>query len=1393
MLILPCSAISGSIEYGPFVFEKYYYYIFWIPCECAGDKGIAVKVVYPKTPRYENAAPVAVFVAGGTKEGFLGFYEPNWDPHGVVWLTFIFPGGEQQVMLPNGETLEVESGGEYDYRGDVCFEALNCVIRFAKGEISNTVGKKIGDYASYEVLSDDVGIYGSSYGGITAALTLAKYGRIVDYLIFYESPPHNMLITTDLGKIGDDEDTVDADGDGLYWNDLRNPNYILNSCNETGCVIDFSTLAYDPTLGFYLDNNGDGKPNYIGVHPMASTDVDGSGFIESDEDFIFMAWEVTLNGTTKKVYSIPVIEAATNKGLNFSSEIMNASETYDFWYIRDLSYHYDELPKDVKFMQLGFLKEHMCPAPDFPNIVVNYNALKNRGFWIRLNPDSSYLEYVTGREIEEENDANIEINFGNVREHLIHDESLNFDERKLIELASVLEMADRTYYNDWSSNLDTVLTNCTSNLQWTSIGPDGGDNYFIFVTSNHTVITSTANSAFRSEDGTNWERIDSGLIDVGFVSMAEINGTIFAGVAKGKGIMISRDDGKTWSMIDTGIYEIESGRSGAKNVICEVVSIVPLNESHIYFATKVLKPSVYTFNGVYELLSTSSGWKVISHQIPGSEYNIHQMVVFRLAYDPDFNGEPTLFVSKYPEGLYIVTNLSGEWEWEKVFDAKTTDVTVATDADIVYVGTYDDWIYRGEITPSGWNWIKLNPFDFSSLVEPPIPCVISEVEVDPYNHDRVWWGSPGSLVRIYSLPEGHENYFGVFAWNGTWLHSFITPGWGAFIAIDRGDEEEYATYIGSVKGAKIAYTCSYSFKCVLRTVDGGMTWKSSYNKLHGDCINEVSFLNDGELSNTLVVMCVSGIELSYDCGNSWDDEFDVTPSGARLGFPWWALPVDNYTVEINGKTYEADFLLITGYPGPESGVKRFGLFAVSVDYIKDAKNSGLPIEDGFVQLTSNPAVYGIKDGYTVVLALQEGGIEIYDLETGTSQIVPVADDAGVYKIVKTTIDGMNWWIVSTYEGEEIFKDSFGNDHYFWYGPSRIFATTDFSSWTQIYPESGKTDMGIVSLNVNGAELLALESSGKIIYSDDFREGNWRIFEISEENVWFYTDMEVDWDKGLAFISTAGDGGNGVCYVSLSKIRSGVNVECEPFNENLPTRLVRNLLLADEYLFAGTWWASVWRVSTSGQSYNMSSLLLQPQATTLIRNLTTTIDVILDYVSSGLNYTNISITITEPIAEITNIQLPSWAVLADNSSLPASTVWFKVGDLNDQVKAGDTNVVLATLTVKGLETGSTDILMTVNSFQDDNYQNIEDKIATISGTITVIAGPPPIDDHQPMDLNGDGLFEDVNGDGQFNFGDIVALFQNFESWHNAGYDAFYDFNGDGQLTFGDIVALFQMLE
>ncbi|HDM91984.1 MAG TPA: hypothetical protein ENG69_01155, partial [Candidatus Korarchaeota archaeon] len=383
-------------EHGPYGVGNSNYVIFWIPCASAGDEGIATMLIYPKQPRYPEGAPVVVNVQGIITPVSSIMRPPNFDTHGVIWIYFVYPGGRSEGYA---------SGGSYDYGGPACVEALYCVMQFAQGRLANGVGKKITDYVGYNVLTDNVGIYASSSGGNVVGMLLARHGSGLEglkYVVFYETPVGDHYITGDLGRVGDDPDQrVDADGDGIPWDDARNLRYAEGSCNETSCVIDFSNLRYDPEVGFYLDNNGDGRPNFYGKFPRFSTDVDHGGALEEDEDFIFVAWDVTLGGKSLKVYSYEVTTAAWSRGLfnQVPPSVMRPEEAWSFWFERDISHHYDEISRnypELKIMQIGFARDHVQASRDHPHIVVNYNAFRRRGHWVRLNPDRSYLEYVAG-------------------------------------------------------------------------------------------------------------------------------------------------------------------------------------------------------------------------------------------------------------------------------------------------------------------------------------------------------------------------------------------------------------------------------------------------------------------------------------------------------------------------------------------------------------------------------------------------------------------------------------------------------------------------------------------------------------------------------------------------------------------------------------------------------------------------------------------------------------------------------------------------------------------------------------------------------------------------------------------------------------------------------------
>ena len=63
---------------------------------------------------------------------------------------------------------------------------------------------------------------------------------------------------------------------------------------------------------------------------------------------------------------------------------------------------------------------------------------------------------------------------------------------------------------------------------------------------------------------------------------------------------------------------------------------------------------------------------------------------------------------------------------------------------------------------------------------------------------------------------------------------------------------------------------------------------------------------------------------------------------------------------------------------------------------------------------------------------------------------------------------------------------------------------------------------------------------------------------------------------------------------------------------------------------------------------------------------------------------------------------------------------------------------------------------------------------------------------PTDTNGDGLYEDVNGNGRRDFADVVLYF-NQMTWIAANEPMLaFDCNGNGRIDFADVVWLFNHL-
>ncbi|UYZ39565.1 MAG: PKD domain-containing protein [Candidatus Methanospirare jalkutatii] len=210
-----------------------------------------------------------------------------------------------------------------------------------------------------------------------------------------------------------------------------------------------------------------------------------------------------------------------------------------------------------------------------------------------------------------------------------------------------------------------------------------------------------------------------------------------------------------------------------------------------------------------------------------------------------------------------------------------------------------------------------------------------------------------------------------------------------------------------------------------------------------------------------------------------------------------------------------------------------------------------------------------------------------------------------------------------------------------------------------------------------------------------------------------------------------------------------------------------------------------------QPASEANISFNPSRSIIGVGLTAEINLILDKAQNGLSGYNITVSLSNAtVAEITSVSFPDWATLHSNSTLPADSLWIKATDLYDKIKSGAKNITLATITLRGDKQGESDILITVTKMDDDNENPIDPN--TVSGKIEVIEVVPfPGCENPPTDPDGDGLYEDINGNGRKDFNDVVVFF-NYLEWveENQPCIECFDFNKNGRIDFDDVVKLFE---
>ena len=132
--------------------------------------------------------------------------------------------------------------------------------------------------------------------------------------------------------------------------------------------------------------------------------------------------------------------------------------------------------------------------------------------------------------------------------------------------------------------------------------------------------------------------------------------------------------------------------------------------------------------------------------------------------------------------------------------------------------------------------------------------------------------------------------------------------------------------------------------------------------------------------------------------------------------------------------------------------------------------------------------------------------------------------------------------------------------------------------------------------------------------------------------------------------------------------------------------------------------------------------------------------------------------------------------------------------------GAQNVSLACFTITGDGSGSSPDgsqailhIKNVSSLEDKDFNDMNLAPADANLTVTLhYLYPLPNYTHVPNDLDGDGLYEDVNGDGVANFADVIACFQNYDWIRTNEWVGFFDFNLNGHFDLADTIGLFRII-
>ncbi|MFB6291411.1 MAG: cohesin domain-containing protein [Candidatus Bipolaricaulia bacterium] len=149
--------------------------------------------------------------------------------------------------------------------------------------------------------------------------------------------------------------------------------------------------------------------------------------------------------------------------------------------------------------------------------------------------------------------------------------------------------------------------------------------------------------------------------------------------------------------------------------------------------------------------------------------------------------------------------------------------------------------------------------------------------------------------------------------------------------------------------------------------------------------------------------------------------------------------------------------------------------------------------------------------------------------------------------------------------------------------------------------------------------------------------------------------------------------------------------------------------------------------------------------------------------------------------------PAYSVVVKKTD---KLVSFRAGDFDGKIGSKEGELAVSEIGVKAVKVGKTSIRTKLVAWTDEGKKVVRQGKPT---DITVTIGSIGTSKKAPNDLDGDGLFEDVDGDGELTKKDVFTLAFNLQSESVQNSPSLFDFNWDGQVSFGDAVNLIKTIE